>query len=107
MSGTRSLAGCGLFRSGGGRSDRLQLGRQSCRVFTCCPKSYGSWDATVAGSESLAEKLLAARKVMGLNQKAITRRLGIDLATLARWKSGKRRPSLKAPIILSLLDNLY
>jgi DNA-binding XRE family transcriptional regulator len=44
---------------------------------------------------SFAEKLKTARKELGLTQKALAKRLGIDSTTLARWGRGKTCPSKK------------
>jgi transcriptional regulator with XRE-family HTH domain len=45
--------------------------------------------------ETLSDTLRLARKVQGLTQKEMARRLGIDPTTLARWERGKSRPSRK------------
>lgn len=44
---------------------------------------------------SEAEKLVVARKALGLTQKAMARKLGVDPTTLHRWENGVRRPSRK------------
>ena len=41
------------------------------------------------------EKLLVARRLLGLTQKAMAKRLGVDPTTLAAWEQGKHRPSQK------------
>jgi len=41
--------------------------------------------------ESLAEKLLLSRKLLGITQKEMAKRLGIDPTTLARLERGKSR----------------
>ena len=45
---------------------------------------------------TLAEKLIVARKNLGLTQKAMARKLGVDPTTLARWEKGRGRPSNRA-----------
>jgi transcriptional regulator with XRE-family HTH domain len=45
--------------------------------------------------KTLTEKLIAARENLGLTQKAMAERLGVDPTTLARWEKGKRNPSRK------------
>ena len=53
----------------------------------------------VAGS--LSEKLKAARRTLGLSQRAMAKRLGIDPGTLQAWESGKGRcPSKKLQRII-------
>ena len=42
---------------------------------------------------SLADKLLAARRTLGLTQKAFAERLGVDPTTLRKWKQGRARSS--------------
>jgi DNA-binding XRE family transcriptional regulator len=44
---------------------------------------------------SAREKLLMARRRLGLSQKAMARRLGIDPTTLRHWELEKRRPSTR------------
>ena len=49
--------------------------------------------------KTLGEKLLAYRKLHGITQKELAKKLGVDPTTLARWERGKSRPmvnSLKA-----------
>ncbi len=41
--------------------------------------------------ESLAEKLLTARKLLGITQKAMAKRLEVDPTTLARLERGQSR----------------
>ena len=45
--------------------------------------------------ETLSDTLRSVRKLQGLTQKEMARRLGIDPTTLARWETGKSRPSRK------------
>jgi len=40
-----------------------------------------------------SESLLKTRKLLGLTQKAMARRLGVDPTTLARWEHGQSQPS--------------
>jgi len=44
---------------------------------------------------TFGERLLRARQALGLSQKDMARRIGADPRTLARWESGKSRPSTK------------
>jgi DNA-binding XRE family transcriptional regulator len=44
-------------------------------------------------AQSRGEKLIAVRKKLGLAQKAMARKLGIDPTTLARWEKGRGRQS--------------
>lgn len=44
---------------------------------------------------SLSEKLTALRRTLGLNQRVMAKRLGIDPGTLRNWENGKRYPSKK------------
>jgi DNA-binding XRE family transcriptional regulator len=43
---------------------------------------------------SFADTLMVARRMLGLSQKAMAERLGIDPGTLKNWENGKR-PSMK------------
>lgn len=45
--------------------------------------------------QTLPGKLRGTRQALGLSQKDMARRIGVDAATLARWESGKNRPSRK------------
>jgi transcriptional regulator with XRE-family HTH domain len=50
------------------------------------------------------EKLIAARKELGLTQEAVARHIGVDSTTLAKWEQGKSRGPF--PKILSKLTLL-
>ena len=58
-------------------------------------------------SDTLAKRIVTCRRAMGLSQKELAGRLGVDPSTLGRWEgergcpSGERRERL-----LALLDNL-
>jgi transcriptional regulator with XRE-family HTH domain len=45
--------------------------------------------------EALRDKLILRRKLLGLSQEAMARRLAVDETTLRCFKSGTRRPSIK------------
>ena len=51
-------------------------------------------------ARSLSEKLMAARRTLGLSQRAMAKRLGIDPGTLQAWESGRRCPSKKLQRII-------
>jgi DNA-binding transcriptional regulator YiaG len=44
---------------------------------------------------SLPEKLTAIRRKLGLSQRVMAKRLGIDPGTLRNWENGRRCPSKK------------
>lgn len=44
-------------------------------------------------SQDLGQKLRTFRRLRGLTQKTLAKRLGVDPTTLARWESEKSRPS--------------
>jgi len=44
---------------------------------------------------TLGEKIVTYRKLLGLTQKELAHRLGIDPSTLGRWERGKSKPSKK------------
>jgi len=44
---------------------------------------------------NLGEKLRAYRKLNGITQEELARRLGVDPTTLARWEKRKSRPMEK------------
>ena len=46
-------------------------------------------------SGSFGERLLACRRSMGLSQKELADRMGIDPSTLGKWERGGRPPSKK------------
>ena len=43
-------------------------------------------------ADTLGEKLVRHRTVLGMSQKEAARRLGVDPSTLARWERGERQP---------------
>jgi transcriptional regulator with XRE-family HTH domain len=45
--------------------------------------------------ELFGEQILSVRKALGLIQRAMSKQLGVDSTTLARWENGERRPSRK------------
>jgi len=50
--------------------------------------------------ESLPEKLILARRTRGLSRKRMAKTLGINESTLARWETGRGRPTRKSLDIL-------
>ena len=52
-------------------------------------------------AKTLGEKILAYRKLLGLSQEMLARKLGVDPGTLARWEQGKNKPKGKH---LEILD---
>ena len=52
-------------------------------------------------ARSLSEKLMAARRTLGLSQRAMAKRLGIDPGTLQAWESERRCPSKKLQRIIA------
>jgi transcriptional regulator with XRE-family HTH domain len=51
-------------------------------------------------SVRLADKLRAARRTLGLTQKAFAGRLGVDPTTLRCWERGRRQPSKKLGLMI-------
>jgi transcriptional regulator with XRE-family HTH domain len=45
--------------------------------------------------DSLPERLAAGRKVLGLSQREMAERLGVDPATVRGWEAGLHRPNGK------------
>jgi transcriptional regulator with XRE-family HTH domain len=48
-----------------------------------------------AGS-SLAERLATARRALGLSQRKMAGKLGVDPATLMGWEAGRHQPTEKS-----------
>ena len=46
-------------------------------------------------ANTLGEKIVISRRLLGLTQKELAHRLGIDPSTLGRWERGKSTPSKK------------
>ena len=58
-------------------------------------------------SGGLGKRIIACRRVMGLSQKELAGRLGVDPSTLARWESERGCPSEKhRERLLAFLNNL-
>jgi len=49
-------------------------------------------------ASSLPERLASARRVLGLSQRKMAAKLGVDLATLMGWEAGRHRPTKKSLI---------
>ncbi|GAF89587.1 unnamed protein product [marine sediment metagenome] len=44
-------------------------------------------------SGTLGKRIVASRRLLGLTQKELARRLGVDPSTLGRWERDEARPS--------------
>ena len=53
--------------------------------------------------ENLGERIVAARRRLGLTQRELARRLDVDASTLGRWERGEGQPSRKLVGRLSAL----
>ena len=51
---------------------------------------YNPYDTRSGG---LGERIVARRRAMGLSQKELARRPGVDPSTLARWETERGQPS--------------
>jgi len=47
-------------------------------------------------AHTLAERLVTARKGLGLSQQKLARSLGVDSGTLQSWEAGQRRPTARS-----------
>lgn len=47
-------------------------------------------------ASSLPERLVTARRALGLSQRKMAAKLGIDPATLMRWEAGLHQPTGKS-----------
>jgi DNA-binding transcriptional regulator YiaG len=47
-------------------------------------------------ASSLPERLATARRVLGLSQRKMARKLGVDPATLMGWEAGRHQPTDKS-----------
>ena len=47
----------------------------------------------VAPATTLGERIITSRRLLGLSQREIANRLGIDPSMLGRWERGEGRPS--------------
>ena len=60
------------------------------------PQAGGSWQ-----SGSLAERLKAHRRKLGLSRKKLATLLGTDESNLAGWESGQHKPTKKSMDLIS------
>jgi DNA-binding transcriptional regulator YiaG len=49
-----------------------------------------------------SDKLRAARRTLGLTQKAFAERLGVDPTTLRKWEQGRALPNIRS---LTIIEN--
>lgn len=56
---------------------------------------------------TLRERILATRRLLGLTQKELARRLGVDPSTLGRWERGEGRPSTSPSDRLSIFLSAF
>ena len=47
------------------------------------------------GAKTLGERIVVARKLRGMSQKALARKLGVDPGTVAKWEREERKPGQK------------
>jgi len=50
--------------------------------------------------DSLGERFLVCRKIRGFSRKRMAKTLGVNESTLARWETGRNRPTRKSLEIL-------
>jgi transcriptional regulator with XRE-family HTH domain len=55
-------------------------------------------------TSSLPERLAAARRVLGLSQRKMAVKLGVDPATLMGWEAGRHQPTGKS---LDLIERVF
>jgi transcriptional regulator with XRE-family HTH domain len=55
-------------------------------------------------TSSLPERLAAARRVLGLSQRKMAVKLGVDPATLMGWEAGRHQPTGKS---LDLIEGVF
>jgi ribosome-binding protein aMBF1 (putative translation factor) len=66
-------------------------------------RSSVSWaNNPLPTAESFPERLLAARKMLGLSQRRMAEKLGVDPATVLEWETGQRQSTKKN---IRLLDS--
>jgi transcriptional regulator with XRE-family HTH domain len=53
--------------------------------------------------ESFGQRIVAFRRLRGLTQKELARRLGVDRSTIASWEQGEHRPTER---LLQRLDDV-
>ena len=54
-------------------------------------------------SGTLGKRIVACRHIMGLSQKELATRLGVDPGTLGRWERDKGRPARNQLVVLIAL----
>lgn len=53
-----------------------------------------------AQPSTLSEKLKVSRQILGLTQRAMAKRLGVDPTTLAKWERGISKPTKRSLTII-------
>jgi transcriptional regulator with XRE-family HTH domain len=69
----------------------------SHQAIRCIPAiiQFLGYDPLPAAS-AFPERLVAARKVLGLSQRKMAEKLGVDPATIQEWEAGRHRPAKKS-----------
>ncbi len=60
----------------------------------------------IPAASSLADRLASARRALGLSQRKMAGKLGVDPATLMGWEAGRHKPTAKSlALIWRVLQN--
>ncbi len=84
------------------------LNKNVRRILAPYPVAFGTYLEVNGNTSYMASELMQRRKDLGLTQKELGEKLGVDRNTIARWENGKIKfPPVLVDLALESLENKY